>query len=397
MSKNAIEVQTNLKDQVCIKIPEMPWWSGPKKEKTSPKLVPFCLQSRVGEPISQFLKKSEKKEVVNIYNEQTYEFITAPPGQSDWANRLALENVSKFEGVVQINESTKVLEIGAGSTWLAEFLRNKYSCTDYTCVDPALKDHHSEYPRIITDYFPAKKITGEYFDLILAFNVLEHVDQTTSFLRAIRSALKDQGLAVICVPDCTKQFLNGDINSLIHEHLVYFTKTSIDNTLKKCGLKPIKSISENDLFTIIVKKAESSNTNCKNLDEAKYLLALGSSLTTLFGDFATELKAILSSGKRVGFHGATQGLNTFLHVGGFAGFNFHIFDGDTRKNGLFLPSVNRKIESISTDEYKKVDLMIISALSFETEIRDFIMQQTSLPEEQTVTLCAKSTRLLSEI
>ena len=392
-----IEVKKTNEGQVHIRIPEMPWWSGPQKKRTSPRLMPFCLQSKLGEPITQFLDENEKAEVVKIYNETAYEFITAPPGKSEWANRLALENVSKFEDLVQIKKSTKILEIGAGSTWIANFLRKKYSCTNYTCVDPAVKTDNLDFPNIISDYFPTKQLAKQKFDLILAFNVLEHAEKTISFLKSVRSALKDEGTAVICVPDCTKQFLLGDINSLIHEHLVYFTNTSIAGTLKRCGLKAIKSISENDLFTIIVHKIALDSNGIGSIDESEYLLKLGSSLTSLFEDFAGGLKAKLSDGMRVGFHGATQGLNTFLHVGGFKDHNFHIFDGDVRKHGLFMPSVNKKIESTNVVEYQNVDVMIISALSFEDEIRRFIERKTNIPKKRVISLCANSSSLISQI
>ena len=62
-----------------------------------------------------------------------------------------------------------------------QLLRKNIHCTNYACVDLAVKTDNLDFPNIISDYFPTKQLAKQKFDLILAFNVLEHAEKTISF------------------------------------------------------------------------------------------------------------------------------------------------------------------------------------------------------------------------
>ena len=80
--------------------------------------------------------------------------------------------------------------------------KNDFGVSNYTCVDPAIPSFDKEYPKILRAYFPVTEIANQKFDLILAFNVLEHVPSPLEFLKSINSSLAEGGMAVLSVPDC---------------------------------------------------------------------------------------------------------------------------------------------------------------------------------------------------
>ena len=69
-------------------------------------------------------------------------------------------------------------------------------------------------------------------------------------LKGIRNYLSKNGMAVICVPDCQRQLITGDINGLIHEHITFFSAETLRQELDQARLDIIEISSKNDLFSV---------------------------------------------------------------------------------------------------------------------------------------------------
>ncbi len=91
---------------------------------------------------------------------------------------------------------------------------------------------------IITDFYPSSSLT-EQFDVLFHYDVLEHVEDPVSFLRAHHSNLTLHGGIIFAVPDCTHHIALGDVSMLLHEHLNYFDSESLANVLKTAGFEPL--------------------------------------------------------------------------------------------------------------------------------------------------------------
>ena len=89
----------------------------------------------------------------------------------------------------------------------------------------------------------------------------------------------------------------------------------------------------------------------------------------------------ISAGEKVGFHGATHGLNTLFHVSGVRRAPVFIFDGDITKTGRYLPASASKIRGLDDPLYSEMDVIIVSALSFEEEITADAFARTGLSTE----------------
>lgn len=86
------------------------------------------------------------------------------------------------------------------------------------------------------------------YNLILLFAVLEHINYPNSFLKIIRSKLKNDGFFILTTPDKHSKWLLEFLAFKLHlineeeirDHKRYFTKKTLIAILKKNGFKKIK-------------------------------------------------------------------------------------------------------------------------------------------------------------
>ena len=65
--------------------------------------------------------------VVGAYRSGDYKFIAPPPGASDWADHLGQVKIQLVVDVYSDNiQPRNILDIGAGSTWVAKKLIEQY-------------------------------------------------------------------------------------------------------------------------------------------------------------------------------------------------------------------------------------------------------------------------------
>jgi len=84
----------------------------------------------------------------------------------------------------------------------------------------------------------AEKLRGEgrRADVIIANNVLAHVADLDGLVAGVRTLLKDTGAAVIEVPYVVDLIGNGEYDTIYHQHLCYFSVTSLDHLFRRHGL-----------------------------------------------------------------------------------------------------------------------------------------------------------------
>ncbi len=122
----------------------------------------------------------------------------------------------------RIPRSASILEIGSGDGWVGEYLRNG-GCTNYTGMDllpPA---------DIVGDIkqWPVAGLKASTFDVIIAFEVIEHVD----LVRETFDLLKPGGLLMLTSPVPHMDWFMKVLEALglnqkrtsPHSNLVYFS------------------------------------------------------------------------------------------------------------------------------------------------------------------------------
>jgi len=73
--------------------------------------------------------------------------------------------------------------------------------------------------------------------LLLANNVLAHCEDLNDFVSAIRGALTPYGRAILEFPYAVDLFERGEFDTVYHEHVFYFTMTSLVPLFERHGLR----------------------------------------------------------------------------------------------------------------------------------------------------------------
>ena len=364
----------------------IPFWQGVQTHPGIKKTYPLSLRAESGKPIRQVSDVAVIDAVVHGYESDAYAFITPPPGASAWANSLGDSSIAAVIEAVGMGKPRTILEIGAGSGYVARELIDRYQPQRYVIVDPTIRET-IENVEVIREYFPCTQLGKERFDLILAFNCLEHVPDPAAFLRDIRSQLMPDGKVVLIFPECEGQLRNGDLNVLIHEHLSYFTDGSARRIIAESGFTVEAIETRNDTLFAFISKRDSPSRILPNSDSVEFISQSAGAFGTALSDTADSIRRHLDMGLNVGFHGATNGLNIFLHMSGLGDRNgIRLYDGDDSKHGLFLPACTAPIMHPANPSYKENGLLVISAMSYFDPIARFAFQAHGLSRDRLLPL-----------
>ncbi len=254
------------------------------------------------------------------------------------------------------------LEVGAGDNYNLKFLKWK----KFTICDPFLKSSERKNVTFIKGYFEKIKFKRK-FDTIIMFSVLEHCHKYNEFIKRAKKNLKKNGKIFIEVPVIGRQFLDGDFNCLLHEHVNYFTKKGLFNLLKNNKLYAEKFYFKNDTAFLCIKH----NKENKNHDIDEQLLKL-EDYKKIFNNKLKNFRNFLkkNKGKKIVFYGANNGLNIlFFSVKEKIKLdykNLFITDSDKNKWGKYLGGFKKPINNPKI--IKNCDIICITALSFADEI-----------------------------
>lgn len=360
---------------VAITFDSLPFWEGVRKSPGAGRAVPFVLESTIGSSIRQAASEQIVNDVVTAYQSEEYKFITQPPGSNRWADSLGERSIRVVENLVGDGRPKDILEIGGGSTWVASRLRERYNPESYLIVDPSVRDS-TEGVEVIREYFPDPRLSGRCFDLVLGFSVLEHVPHPLHFLCNIREHLTAGGKVILIYPDCEKPLRQGDLNVLVHEHLSFFTEKSSRWIASKAGFDVLSLQSCNGAFALSLEVLSGKAAAQPELDESGLLLHSATMFKNLLTATADKIRQCLEDGRHVAFHGATPGLNAFFFLTGLGNYpNIRLYDGDASKQGFYLPACSTPIMSSMDRSYVENSLLVISAMSFYEQIREFAVEK----------------------
>jgi len=160
---------------------------------------------------------------------------------------------------IRSNRTCNALDVGCGLGAFMEAARE----SEWKVIGVEPSDYAARYCREQLG-FPVHQGTikevnlpEKYFDVVAAFDVLEHVEGLSEFLSSLRRTLKSQGRFVVLVPNY--EGLVFQLGRILHklkksplpntpEHLTYFTMKSLRRLLQVNGfcIKSIVSTDAND-------------------------------------------------------------------------------------------------------------------------------------------------------
>jgi hypothetical protein len=171
--------------------------------------------------------------------------------------------------------------------------------------------------------------------------------------------LKDDGELFFEVPNFDKALKKGDPIVFLHEHIHYFTKSSLRFLLSKNGLSIRKIKEVRDSFFVFACK----KNNFRIIMPRR---------VSFYKDYEVKLDKIIrkisaiSVNEKVAFHGVCNTLNNILGWGDIR-VNFGLFDNDDTKAGKVY--FGKTVYSPSAELIKKYNSIIVVPNVFFREIK----------------------------
>jgi len=227
-------------------------------------------------------------------------------------HKLRIELIKKFK------KSGKLYDVGVG--W-GHFLDTAGKLGfEVEGIEISSVMHHYavndlQLPVIKGNFFEAE-IKKQNYDVVTLWDVLEHLENHSQILQKIHDMLKDDGILVIQVPQIDSRFAKFQKDKwpmLSIEHINYFSKKTIIQTLEQNGYKVLKMKSSYELkhflmFVILPKLKR------KKIDQPKAKVSISSSERQKFFNKVTKLpKIVLLTGLLV--HDFIYNLLSFLNIG----------------------------------------------------------------------------------
>ncbi len=366
-----------------IRFEKLPLWKGVQNKPGIYDCYPFSLGWDPRGLICQTTPADIREEVILAYSSGDYNFITQPPGFSEWADRLGDSYADFIVKTCGDLKGKKVLEIGAASQYLAKKLISTAGVSEYWIFDPAIKGS-ALLPNIHIrqEYFDANTRPDKRFDLVISLNCLEHVPDPMAFLFAIRESLEPgSGKVVLVFPDNEKQFREGDINAILHEHLTYYTSQICKELFLTTGFRVLESCTNNDTFSFLIEPA--GKPVQAFFPEDTILATADQRFRDNLACMSQTLRQCLAKGEKVALHGATNGLNNALVLTGLAEQKkLLIFDGDRAKEGKYLPVLPVPIRHSGDPGYGAAEQVFVAALTYYDEIRCYLWEHHRIPHSR---------------
>jgi SAM-dependent methyltransferase len=295
----------------------------------------------------------------------------------------------------QLTDESFVVEIASNDGYLLQY----YKAAGITVlgVEPAL--NIAEVARTqrgiptISEFFEAKlaqQIIAEKgnADIIHAHNVLAHVPDLNGVVEGFRLLLKAEGRVVVEAPYVKNMIDHAEFDTIYHEHLCYFSLTTLDKLFERHGLiiEEVERLAiHGGSLRIIAGLAATTERGQSVLDllaEEKSWQVDQFGAYQQFADRVNRLREILrqkltelkAEGKRVAAYGAAAKGSTLLNYFGIGQETLDfVADRSTYKQGHYMPGVHLPIYAPTKILEIQPDYLLILAWNFADEI---IAQQT---------------------
>ena len=285
------------------------------------------------------------------------------------------ENFLEFiHGIIELPHlaSKDVLEVGCGTGYLLN--RLKEHGANVMGYEPGY-EALGKYPiNVIKGFFPTDEIKGKKFDVIIAYGLLEHVEDPGDFLTIIGDYLKDSGHLIVSVPDCEDHIRVGDLSMLIHEHFSYFTCLTLQSLVERSGFK--KTVVKKSSFGGSIYSALKKNEKSEQSDVSP--LNVSADFSEILGRINSNLARVekflrANANKSLGVYIPLRAINTlFLFKDLIQDLNISLrfFDDSPYLKGKYFPGFEIPIENKENLLAEPCDVVLIYSYTFAQKILD---------------------------
>ena len=220
--------------------------------------------------------------------------------------------------------------------------------------------------------------------VVVATNVLAHVDDLHGFIRAVKEVLHPQGVFVFEVPYMVHFIDRTEFDTTYHEHLSYFLLRPLQRALEANGMRVIDALE----FAIhggsirVIAQIEGGNLQPKSsvqelirleqekglFDTAAYFLC-AERVKLIREELSVFLKGLKARGRKIAAYGASAKGNILLNYCGLGPETIDFVVDDTpAKQGKFYPGNHLPIVSKDALQREKPDYLLLLAWNFADEL-----------------------------
>lgn len=219
--------------------------------------------------------------------------------------------------------------------------------------------------------------------VVHANNVLAHVPDMNGFVSGIQEILRDDGVAILEFPYVTEMVDHCEFDTIYHEHLSYFSLTSVERLFRRCGLEVWDverlAIHGGSLRIFAAKPgarevsprvaamlADEADVGVAHADYYRDFSRRVLSLREALRGFLAKLKA---EGRSIAAYGAAAKGATLLNYFeiGTETLDF-VVDRSPHKQGKFMPGVRLPVLPPEALLEKRPDFVLLLAWNFADEI-----------------------------
>ena len=204
-------------------------------------------------------------------------------------------------------------------------------------------------------------------DVLIARHILEHAEDVSRFIAALRKLVAPNGRILLEVPDCRRGLDSGNCMTLWEEHVAYFTEATLRSTISLASF-------EIELFDIHPYPFEDSLVTCvRSTSVSRRDISQGPLSTEISRGLAYAEDIIdrrvrtaeylarqRSNGGRIALFGAGHLACAFLNYFNLSELIDVVIDDDPHKQNLFMPGSGVPIKNSDALLTEGVTLCLLS-------------------------------------
>lgn len=313
--------------------------------------------------IFQVLEPSTLKQIESVYESNNAQASTQL-GEGNWGKIRA----EKFLRFLPHRHYSSILEIGCGNGYLLNYFYQKGVKT-LVGIEPSLEENYNQNGiRFLKTYATSSLVLAHKFDLIFASAVFEHIDDIIDTLLFCTNQLTENGVLYFSVPNSELDILKNDPALFAHEHIHYFSRSSLLTLCDHSDLTIHSIAFENDsLYVHAEKKRKEDSITSHSYPYPNLFLSYQHLLQSI-----SNLQQLFKRHKKILIHGATNATHNMIQWCELENASFTLVDNDETKHAkAFFKKVVKPFHILDPNEY---DCIIIAAIAYFDEIKhDYIL------------------------
>ena len=269
---------------------------------------------------------------------------------SAWKRQPHIED--EWQQMALQHEGGRLLEVGAND---GLFLHAKPEHLPFECegIEPnpnACEQARQKGLTVHNKFFSeqtCKDMADGSYDVIIARQVLEHINGVDSFLRLTNRLLSEEGLLCLEVPNTDIALRTGDVTCLWEEHVNYFTSANLRTALNGFGfdvvLEKNYEFSGEAIFVIAKKRNNVSELVLIEAANIELFLGYRNKFEQYRKDLMQRLEPFLQDDAKLVLYGSGCRASTFIHAHEIIDNVSYVVDDQPEKQGLYMAGTQHEV------------------------------------------------------